>query len=366
MTSRERIIRAIKKEEVDRLPFFPKLFNDAYFTAHGLDEKNMSPVEVAEYLDCAIIFEGLPCPFRLKWKNAEEKVLTEKNRITTIYRTPESELTQVREYAPDSFSWHPTEYPVKTKKDLKAVRSLFADFFFELDEQMMREVKGKLASLGEQGIGLMWDWRTPVMALLQDWIGIENTIYFLSDCREEMEELMELMHVVHKERTKLLVGCKEFEFLTPVENTSTTLISPDIFRRYCVPQLTEYAEIVKNVGKFYVLHMCGSLKDILPDVEKIPADTIEAFTTPPLGNATLADAAELCPKKSIIGGTNANLWLKNTDEIISEIKRVINNRGTIDGLIISSGGQMPVACGLEKVKKISTALKDIKWQNSAS
>lgn len=244
---------------------------------------------------------------------------------------------------------------------MKKARYLFSDFHFEADEEEIREAKDISESLGDRGIILFWEWRTPIMALLQDWIGIEEGIYFLSDYPEEMEELMGLMHEVHKERIKLLAETDGFEFFTPMENTSTTFISPDIFRRYCKGELTEYAEIVKSQGKFYVLHMCGQLKDIMADIDAIPADAIEALTSPPVGNTTLAEAKKMCPSKAIIGGTNAALWMKSEEEIVGEIKKSVAEAGTMQGIVVSSGGQMPVACGLEKVKKVSAALKEIKW-----
>ncbi len=362
MTSRERIIRAMRKEETDRVPFFPKIFNEAYFTAHRLKEKGLTPAKVAEYLDCEVFLEGMPCPYVLKRRHASEETKVAGNERITVYHTPEGDLREVWTYAPDSFAWHPSEYPLKERNDLKKARYLFSDFHFELDAAKMKLTEEATASLGNRGAVMTWDWRTPVMALLQDWLGIEKTVYFLFDYREEMEELMTLMQEVHKARTRLLARTDGLDFLTATENTSTLLISPEMFRRYCQRELSEYAGIARAEGKFYVLHMCGQLKKVLPDIEAIPADAVEAVTSPPVGNTTLAEARRECPGKCIIGGTNAGVWLKSEEEIVAEIEAAIAETGGTRGVILSSGGQMPVACGLEKVKSVSRRLKETDWR----
>jgi cellobiose phosphorylase len=78
-----------------------------------------------------------------------------------------------------------------------------------------------------------------------------------------------------------------------VENTSTTLLSPAIFERYCWRHLNDYGRLIREHGKHHVLHMCGHLKALLPRIGELPAVAIEAFTRPPVGNTTLADRARL-------------------------------------------------------------------------
>lgn len=198
------------------------------------------------------------------------------------------------------------------------------------------------------------------MQLLQYYIGIENTYYFLSDFREEIEQLMELMHQENKEILKLLLSNTSVDGVICVENTSTTLLSPDIFKNYCYGYLKEYGEIIKETEKFYELHMCGCLKGLLPLIDEIPADCIEAFSSPPVGDTTIKDGFSLCPSKAIIGGTCATIWLLETDKIIEWIESEIKKAGKIEGLVLTSAGVMPPAADIEKIRKVRMYFKNFK------
>jgi uroporphyrinogen-III decarboxylase len=138
-----------------------------------------------------------------------------------------------------------------------------------------------------------------------------------------------------------------------VENTSTTLLSPDQYRRYCVPYLKTYADIFRNAGRPLILHMCGHLKDLLPDLARIPAVGFEAFTTPPVGNTTLAEGRAECPAHALIGGTNAVLWTRPVEEIEAALRRDLDALPHHRGLVITSAGVMPPLCRPETIRCIA-------------
>jgi len=182
--------------------------------------------------------------------------------------------------------------------------------------------------------------------------GVENGHYLLADYQHEVEGLFAAMHNVLRRRAEI-----EFEH-TPAdavylsENTSTTLISPEQYRRYCAPVIGEYADIARQAGKRLVLHMCGYLKDLLPELAKIPVAAFEAFTSPPAGNTRLADGRAACPSMCLIGGTNATLWLQPADKIIAEIARDLDALPHHRGIVLTSAGVMPPAAEPEKIREV--------------
>jgi uroporphyrinogen-III decarboxylase len=104
--------------------------------------------------------------------------------------------------------------------------------------------------------------------------------------------------------------------------------------------------------------MCGHLKAILADINKLSSDAIEAFTSPPVGNTSLLDGKKDCPTKCLIGGTNAVLWLQEPEVIIKQIKHDLDVLSDHNGIVITSGGVMPQACPPETIKKVGDWLKN--------
>ena len=142
-----------------------------------------------------------------------------------------------------------------------------------------------------------------------------------------------------------------------VENTSTTLISPAQYRRYCGRHVGEYAALTNAAGRNLVLHMCGHLKAILGDLTRIPAQAFEAFTSPTLGNTTLLNGRSACPDKCLIGGTNAMLWTQTADEIISKIEEDLDELPHHRGVVVTSAGVMPPMCTPDTVKRVCEWVK---------
>ena len=147
------------------------------------------------------------------------------------------------------------------------------------------------------------------------------------------------------------------DMLYLTENTSTTLISPAQYRRYCLPQVRAYGEVVASYGRLLALHMCGHLKLLLPTLAELPAQAFEAFTSPPVGNTRLAEGRAACPSKCLIGGTNAVLWTKTADEMIAEIERDLDALPHHRGIAVTSAGVMPPLCPPETIRAVCEWVK---------
>ena len=191
-----------------------------------------------------------------------------------------------------------------------------------------------------------------------EWLaGVENAHLMLADHPREVEALFEAMHRSLLKKTTILAEHSVADMIYLGENTSTTLISPAQYRKYCLRHITEYGEILKAAGKRLVLHMCGYLKDILPDLAKLPATAFEAFTSPPVGNTRLADGRAHCPEVCLIGGTNATLWTHAADEIIAELERDLDALPHHRGIIVTSAGVMPPLASPEKIRTVCEWVK---------
>jgi hypothetical protein len=167
-----------------------------------------------------------------------------------------------------------------------------------------------------------------------------------------MDELIGLMHAANMEKVKLVSQTTPADIVVSCENTSTTLISPQQFEKYCRPHLIDYGRIIEGAGKIHELHMCGQIYALLEMIDTIPASSMEAFTAPTLGNTRFCDGREKAPSKTIIGGTNVNVWLKPVAEIKDYILRTLNVCPDHRHLVLTTGGATPPACPAEKLREI--------------
>jgi len=182
--------------------------------------------------------------------------------------------------------------------------------------------------------------------------GIEMAHLLLADHRAAVEELFQAMHRVLLRTAEILAEHSPVDLLYMTENTSTTLISPAQYRRYCYPHVQAYGEIAWSHGRLLALHMCGHLKLLLPDLATLHAQAFEAFTTPTLGNATFLDGRTACPDKCLIGGTNAMLWTRPAAEIIAQIERDLDALPHHRGIAVTSAGVMPPPCEPETIRQV--------------
>ena len=133
---------------------------------------------------------------------------------------------------------------------------------------------------------------SPVQNLLEYEMGMANFYYLLADYRAEVEELLAVMHATRLREYDILARRTTAEVVIPIENTSSTLISPALYRRYSLPQIRDYVDVLHGHGKKAVLHMCGHLRTLLPTIRETGLDGINAVTPPPVGDTVYEDVLD--------------------------------------------------------------------------
>ena len=351
MTRKERFERALRREEVDRLPFWVKIFGPDYLHKQDPKYSKMSDLELADALDLDHMGGGGSCVAGSN-PRVEHTVERDNGRRTMVWKTPEGTLTGIDGFDEGSQAWHPLEFPFKDIGDVRAARDIYAHTEYRADEKLIENNHERLRQVGDRGITMTGMGISPLMDLIQHKIGPENTYFFLADYPDEMEELIAVMHADRLRYLRALVRSTPLDYICCIENTSTTLLSPEVFERYCWQHLTEYGEIMGEAGKQQVLHQCGKLKDLLPRIDDLPALAIEAYTTPPVGDTTLADRVHLSPNTAIIGGTDVTLWLKPAEVICGRIEALLREAGTMEGVVLTSAGVMTPLCPMERIIEV--------------
>ncbi|MHB0935840.1 MAG: uroporphyrinogen decarboxylase family protein [Armatimonadota bacterium] len=355
MTPKERWLAALRLQPVDRLPFWPK-FDGAYPLSQAAPFREMGNDALHAWVGSdrhVWVGNGLR---EVRTCTAVEST-TAGGVMRTVYRTPHGELEEVQHFDEGSQAWHPVNFPVRTVDDIKIMTEVFEDVSVEVDLEALAEARARVASFGQDAVIASAIGTSALMQWVQALAGVEMAHYLLLDYPEEVEALFAAMHRDLRRRAELLAEYSPADILYLVENTSTTLVSPEQYRQYWFPQIREYAGITHAAGRILTMHMCGHLKALLPDLAQVPAQAFEAFTSPTVGNTTLLDGRTACPDKCLIGGTNASLWLEPAAAIIAQIERDLDALPHHRGIVVTSAGVMPPRCAPETVRAVCAWLK---------
>jgi hypothetical protein len=299
MTPRERFLAALDGKPVDRLPFWPKV-GAAFRQAQGEPWRSMSEMEVFAALEAD---PQVMIPYCIAERRATTSRRTEPNGNArrTVFTTPAGETTMIEHYDPGSLTTHPVQYPVRDRETMRIMTAYYEDASWEIDRELLRKSRDFVSNLGERGLANDNIGESPLMYFVEWLAGVANGHLLLADYPDETGELFAAIHAENCLRTELLGEASPAEIIYMVENTSTTLISPEQFRTHCLRHLTEHARILKKRGRRFGLHMCGHVKALLPDIAGISAAAIEALTSPPVGDTCLVEAREACPDLCLNG-----------------------------------------------------------------
>jgi uroporphyrinogen-III decarboxylase len=351
MSSRERWYAALRCEPADRIPFWPKL--DLAYPNHQKGRfKNAANDELHEFIGSDIHDGGPDCISTRRTNTSVDVVSRPDGSQVTTYTTPRRTLTYIEGFDVDSHSYHPIRHPVQDVEDIEALTEFFADAEPEFDPEAAKKARAILETLGDSGIVATGIGISPLMDWLQHIAGVENGHYLLHDEPDRVEALFAEIHRYLLRKAEIIAEQHPFDIVYSVENTSTTLISPAMFDKYCMPLLTDYGRLLSDANKIHVLHMCGTLKRLLPQIGALPSHVNEAFTSAPVGDTSLMDGRSEMPDRCLIGGTNAALWLEPGDNIIRTIERDLAELPHHRGVVISSGGVMPPRCTPETIRRV--------------
>lgn len=355
MTPKERWLAAIGMQPVDRLPFWPKL-SGAYARAQVAPFNGMGVEAIHTWIGSDRHVGVADCVREVR-KRTSVATMQEDGVRRTVYRTPHGEMVLECSFDADSQSWHPMRFPVRDLADIRLMTEVFEDLAIELDAEKLQRGRDQAAAIGQDAVTVNNIGESPLMYWVEWLAGVENAHFLLSDHQTEVETLFAAIQRTLVDRTKLLCEYSPADVLYLVENTSTTLISPDQYRTYCLPQVGEHARLIQAAGRILILHMCGHLKALLPDLARIPARAFEAFTSPTLGNTTLLDGRSACPDTCLIGGTNAMLWTRSAAEIIAKIEHDLEVLPHHRGIVVTSAGVMPPLCQPETIRQVCEWVK---------
>ena len=182
----------------------------------------------------------------------------------------------------------PIEYPVKGIKDFKAFRSIFEDEQFEIDTVKVAALEERIKFTGDDGVTVCSILSTPLGNLVREYMGVETLAYLYADHPTELRDILSVMEDNYLRRVRL-ISLLNIDGTISMDDTSTTTISPNMFRDLEMSYIDHASAIIHPAGKFYIHHSCGLIKNLLELYRQTKMDAVHAFTIPPVGDVTIAE-----------------------------------------------------------------------------
>ena len=299
MTPKERLLAAIQGRDVDRTPWSP--FLAYWWEAQAPEITQKGQLAFMESIGADPLLRGFSAPWSGKYAGVTIHAQSRPNERVEEWETPVGTLRLIYRYSSVANSWFLTGHPVSTAEELKTLQWIYEHVKVHADGGADKAH----AETGERGLFVPligFEMKTCFQSLVEKWAGTENLVYLLEDEPEAVEECLAVMRYA-SDKTISLCTASEAEAFIFWEDSSTTNISPNMFRRYAAPEITYWAQRLHGAGKLLLHHACGSLKDLLIPMAETGIDAIESISPPPTGNIDIAQAFEKLPENvALIGG----------------------------------------------------------------
>lgn len=137
------------------------------------------------------------------------------------------------------------------------------------------------------------------------------------------------------------------------------IMGPHLWREFIKPRVTKLFQYVKSKGKFVLIHCCGKVQEIFPDIIECGVDIFNPFQPEVMDVVEMKKAYG--DRLTFYGGisTQNTLPFGTVDQIKDETKRLLELVGKDGGYIASPAHDIP---GDAKPENIATMLEILRNQ----
>jgi hypothetical protein len=308
MTGRERLTNILDRKPTDGIAW-TTLVDDKTRSGMAEDLRRTHPFDFYRKVGCDILqfgnygfwgSEDFVCtPWKLSTAGTETMETTEADGSIMIQRkTKWGTLTALFREG------HPVKHPVESIEELRILKNIWLHSRYEedLSDNFERNLERIETKIGDDGIYVHTVNASPVQLLLEYETGVANFYYLLQDHPDEVIETLKVIHQCRKDEYEILARRSPVRCVIPVENTSTTMISPEMYERLSLPQISDFVEIMHGHGKLAILHMCGRLKGLLSVIKETGLDGVNGLTPAPVGDVSFDDALDTFGEDFILLG----------------------------------------------------------------
>ena len=360
MTSKERLLAAIRHQEADLVPVSPRIhvwLKDNYGCACWLHA-----LRAAADLDYdPLIYLSSPYPNTIGELRADAEGLNDVRikldverfetytRISRIIYTPAGTLTdRILQYKPNvrygsEPNPHWVERLVKDPKDLAALAFLLP----RPEPGAYQDIVAIQEAVGQRGLVNLYvnsaldhqaGWACEVVELM---VACYDTPQFVHDLLRLFQD-----HTLAQTRAALEAGVEAI--FTPWYFASlSTGWSPHFFKTFFLPLVAEHVALVHAMGGLYHYYDDGAVARILPWLAEAGVDILSTLPPPPMGDVDLAQAKAQFGDKLCLNGNVDLLHVikEGTPEFIRRnVRQAILDAAPGGGFILGTSDSIRDAC----------------------
>lgn len=353
MTSKERLLLAMKHETPDMVPVSPdtsnmipaKLTGRPFWDIYLYDDPPLWRAyvdAVEEYkFDGYMKYEG-----NLKLKTDDQR--TFKRKITfesgrffverLICSTPVGDLCCETVYPHDNPPWETRKWIKDIKKDMGKLRYFFPKIK-GCDPSLLREQKRIMGERGIVGVVV----RVPGIHDLLKWFdgGLEAASYAYYDYHDLIAEFTSWQKEWAIRFVEMALDSKP-DFLDIAGGGMWFLTTPSIFRELTLPAIKKISLMARQADIPTALHACGRQRGLLDILAAETAvDLVNPLEEPSMGDCNLAEIKEnLGNTLALMGNVHILLMLNGTpDEVEEAALKCIADAAEDGGFILSTSDQ---------------------------
>ena len=386
MNERERIVKMLKGERTDLLPWATRL--DIWHTARlrtGTLPAEMAGMELNEIyrslrigrqcyahlvitqlcgVEMTVEFNGTVVRQesnpRMNFPQPRELVANDKQGITTItLKTPVGSgrlrFHVAEELVQGAAAPYMVEHILKDDDDFEVVKWILNHAKIE---PTYADFEAKEALAGEEGFTIGMMGRIPFQRILLDFMGEEHTIFEMMDNPKNIQYLLDVLSEQGREMLDIALASPAL-MLEFGDNVEGSITSPDLFQKYCIPYMQEAADKIHAQGRFLGSHMDGNMKSLLHLVPECGIDVVESFSPAPLTGLTFADAWKAWRGKVLMWGAIPSPIFEShvpESEFVEWVSRMLDLIGDDGKIILGIGDQAVRPTLIDRVQRVSEML----------
>lgn len=311
----------------------------------------MNLVEVYQELGCSNrIYEYNDC-----FQTVDDPGIIRKERklsdLETEYviETPVGNVSCIMKANTSNSGTFPKKWWIEDEEDMAVMSYVLSHQTWVWREDIYQKVYKKWGRIGAPAIFMP---RVNIQYLYIDMMGVENAVYMLTDCQEEVEAFFEVLQK-NQEQMIEVINQSPIQMIDFGDNLHCGMLPPEYFESYILPAYQRRCELLHKGGKFVYSHWDGDTKTILKYARQTGLDGIEAITPKPQGDVTLQEVKEaLGDDMWLIDGIAAILF----DERYSEDELRVQVQECLDlfapKLILGISDELSSTGDIERIRMV--------------
>ncbi len=351
MNARERILRGMRGEPVDRVPVAPRMwkFNQHYYGRHDPEtalrsaaEFGYDPLDYTGNAVPSVFHSGIPSSDSLPEGvrcTGEVEVGKEKDLVRRRFETPAGPLTDVWHRPHPGQGYGPSPSPTPAETLLKGPEDLERLRFLSLPPSpaAIRHFVGVTKLFGDQGLVSPYV-RSPFNDLSYIF-PVTEALVLAYDNPAFFRELLALLQeaCLADIKAHLAVGASTI-FVSGFHISLSVGWSPAIFREFFLPLIREQCALAHDGGAVFHYYDDGKLMGILDMLVEAGVDVVSTCTPAPAGDCDLQAAKDrVGGRLSLMGYVDIEGVLhRGTPELVERTVRYAIRIGARDGRFVLS------------------------------